>query len=178
MGYPEPLGVDRNREKTRTVNVLKGDACSFLGFDCRRVQNRRRTGYFILMTPQPKARQAITARIRDGVPNGGAKPAQDIVTPVNAILAGWVNYFRCHSSRAFGEIRDYTEMTIRTLLTRRKRRRKRGMGWRRWSNEYLYGVLGLYWDWKVHPPERCRRISLKVSALTMGRITLLTKLMG
>ncbi|MEN1939472.1 reverse transcriptase, partial [Paenibacillus sp. 102] len=20
-----------------------------------------------------------------------------------------------------------------------------------WSNEYLYGVLGLYWDWKVLP---------------------------
>ena len=152
MGYPEPLGVDRNREKTRTVNVLKGDACSFLGFDCRRVQNRRRTGYFILMTPQPKARQAITARIRDGVPNGGAKPAQDIVTPVNAILAGWVTDFRVgHSRRAFGELRDETERTIRPLLTRRKRRRQRGMGWRRGSHAYLYGVLGLYGDGQVHP---------------------------
>ncbi|MEC2671382.1 group II intron reverse transcriptase/maturase, partial [Bacillus cereus] len=37
------------------------------------------------------------------------------------------------------------------LLTRRKRRRKRSIGWQRWSNEYLYGVLGLYWDWKVLP---------------------------
>ena len=86
------------------------------------------------------------------VQHGGAKPAKDIVNQVNAILAGWVNYFRVgHSSRAFGEIRDYTEMKLRTLLTRRKRRKKRSIGWRRWSNEYLYGVLGLYWDWKVHP---------------------------
>src|SRR5450756_1779064 len=38
-----------------------------------------------------------------------------------------------------------------TLLTRRKRRRKTSIGWRRWSNEYVYGVLGLYWDWKIHP---------------------------
>lgn len=37
---------------------------------------------------------------------------------------------------------------VRTLLTRRK---KRSVGWRRWSNEYLYGVLGLYWDWKMRP---------------------------
>ena len=43
------------------------------------------------------------------------------------------------------------EMKIRTLLTRRKRRRKSSVGWRRWSNEYLYGVLGLYWDWKIQP---------------------------
>jgi hypothetical protein len=27
-------------------------------------------------------------------------------------------------------------------------RQKRSTGWRRWSNEYLYDVLGL---WKVHP---------------------------
>lgn len=55
------------------------------------------------------------------------------------------------SNRAFSEIRDYAEMKVRTLLTRRKRRRKRSIGWRRWSNEYLYGVLGLFWDWKVQP---------------------------
>ena len=42
-------------------------------------------------------------------------------------------------------------MKIRTLLTRRKRRRKTSIGWRRWSNAYLYGVLRLFWDWKIHP---------------------------
>jgi hypothetical protein len=45
----------------------------------------------------------------------------------------------------------YVEMKVRTLLTRRKRRQKRSIGWRRWSNEYLYDVLGLYWDWKIYP---------------------------
>ena len=65
-------------------------------------------------------------------------------------MAGWVAYFRVeNSSDAFGEVRDYLEMKVRTLLSRRKRRKKRGVGRRRWSNEYLYGVLGLYWDWKV-----------------------------
>ena len=71
---------------------------------------------------------------------------------INATLAGWVNYFRVgNSSRAFSEVRDYVEMKVRTLLTRRKRRRKSSVGWRRWSNEYLYDVLGLYWDWKIQP---------------------------
>jgi hypothetical protein len=74
------------------------------------------------------------------------------VARINLALAGWVGYFRVgNASRAFSEVRDYVEMKVRTLLTRRKRGRKRSVGWRRWSNEYLYEVLGLYWDWKVHP---------------------------
>lgn len=148
----EPLGVELNPEKTRMVNTLKGEAFSFLGFDFRRVLNRKGTKYFILMTPMKKARTAVKARIRETIRKAGAKPTEEVVTQMNAILAGWVNYFRVgNSSRAFSEVRDYTEMKIRTLLTRRKRRRKNSIGWRRWSNEYLYGVLGLYWDWKVRP---------------------------
>ncbi len=77
---------------------------------------------------------------------------KDLVAQINATVAGWVNYFRAgNASRAFSEVRDYVEMKVRTLLTRPKRRRKRGVGWRRWSNEYLYGVLGLFWDRKIHP---------------------------
>jgi RNA-directed DNA polymerase len=148
----EPLGVELNLEKTRMVNALKGDAFAFLGFDLRRIQNRSKTGTFILMTPKKKARTAVKSRIREVIRNGGAKSVKEIVKQINAILAGWVNYFRVgNSSDAFSEVRDYTEMKIRTLLTRRKRRRKSSIGWRRWSNEYLYDVLGLYWDWKVHP---------------------------
>jgi RNA-directed DNA polymerase len=93
----------------------------------------------------------VKAKIRDIIRSGGATPVAIIVARVNAIVAGWVNYFRVgNPSRAFSEVRDYLEMKIRTLLTRRKRRRKTSIGWRRWSNEYVYGVLGLYWDWKIH----------------------------
>jgi group II intron reverse transcriptase/maturase len=147
-----PLGVKLNREKTQVVDTLKGDAFGFLGFELRRVRNRSGKGYFILMTPKKKARQAIKAKVRDIIHTGGALPAQEIIARINAALAGWVNYFRVgNASRAFSEVRDYVEMKVRTLLTRRKRRRKRSVGWRRWSNAYLYGVLGLFWDWKIHP---------------------------
>jgi len=147
-----PLGVELNREKTRLVDMLKGDAFGFLGFDLRRVPKRSGKGYFILMTPKKEARQAIKAKIRDIIRHGGATPVKVLVARINAALAGWVNYFRVgNSSRAFSEVRDYVEMKVRTLLTRRKRRRKRSIGWRRWSNVYLYEVLGLFWGWKIHP---------------------------
>jgi len=147
-----PLGVTLNREKTKIVDTLKDEAFGFLGFDLRRVRKREKDGYYVLMAPKKKARKAIKAKIRDLVANSGALTAAELVMRINAAIGGWVNYFRVgNSSRAFSEVRDYVEMKLRTLLTRRKRRQKRSIGWRRWSNEYLYGVLGLYWDWKLHP---------------------------
>jgi group II intron reverse transcriptase/maturase len=147
-----PLGVSLNPEKTKMVDTLKGDAFGFLGFDLRRVSRRRGDGHFILMTPKKSARLAIKARIREITRQAGATPLKEVIARINRVLAGWVNYFRWgHASRAFSEVRDYVEMKVRTLLSRRKRRHKRGIGWRRWSSVYLYEVLGLFWDWKVRP---------------------------
>lgn len=150
----EPLGVALNAEKTKVVDTLQGDAFGFLGFDFRRVHSWKGDRPFILITPKKKARLAIKAKIREIIRRGGASPAKALVAKVNAAVAGWVQYFRVgNANRAFGEVREYLEMKIRILLTRRTRRRKRSVGWRRWSNEYLYGVLGLFWDWKVRPLE-------------------------
>lgn len=147
-----PFGVSVNEEKTKIIDTLKGESFGFLGFDFRRVHNRKETDYFILMTPKKKARIAVKAKIREIIKRGGSTSSKEIVSQINTVLTGWVNYFRVgNSSKAFSEIRDYAEMKVRTLLTRRKRRKKRSVGWRRWSNEYLYGVLGLYWDWKIQP---------------------------
>jgi RNA-directed DNA polymerase len=147
-----PLGVTLNEEKTQIVDLLKGESFGFLGFDLRRVINRHGTNYFILMTPKKKARKVIKAKIREIIKNGGATPTNEIIAEINEAVAGWVNYFRFgNSNRAFSEVRDYLEMKVRSLLTRRKRRQKRSVGWRRWSNEYLYDVLKLYWGWKLQP---------------------------
>jgi len=155
-----PLGVELNKEKTRVVNTLKGEAFGFLGFDLRRTRKRKGNGHYLQMTPKKKARKAIKAKIRDIIRRGGPTPLPKMIEQINASLAGWVAYFRVgNSSRAFSEVRDYTEMKVRNLLTRRKRRKKTSIGWRRWTNEYLYGVLGLYWDWKVQPLPGAKRLT-------------------
>ncbi len=64
------IGVELNTEKTKLVNTLNGDAFGFLGFDLRRVRKRSGAGYFILMTPKKKARQAVKAKIRDIIAHG------------------------------------------------------------------------------------------------------------
>lgn len=148
----KPLGVELNREKTTVVDLLQGGTFGYLGFDFRRKLNRAGTRHFILLTPKKKARLKVKAEIREKIRRGGAMPIKDLIKSINATLEGWVQYFRVgNSSRAFSEVRDYTETKVRTLLTRRKRRRKRSIGWERWSNEYVYGALGLFWDWKLQP---------------------------
>jgi hypothetical protein len=100
----------------------------------------------VLLTPRKKAE--IRQIMRESV----AQPVPAIIQRMNPVLAGWVHYFRvANSNRAFGEVRDDVEMKVRMLLSRRKRRHKRSIGWKRWSNQYLYGVLGLYWDWNLRP---------------------------
>lgn len=144
--------MELNQEKTKVVDTLKGEAFGFLGFDLRRVRKRKGNGHYLQLTPKKKARKAIKAKVRDIIRQGGALPLPKVVARINAALAGWVQYFRVgSSSRAFSEVHEYVEMKVRTLLTRRKRRRKTSIGWRRWSSEYLYGVLGLYWGWRLQP---------------------------
>jgi len=146
------LQVEVNAEKTKVVDLLRGEAFEFLGFELRRETNRARDGQFILLTPRKKARLALKARVREMLRRGGATPLKELIAHLNTVLQGWVQYFRVgNASRAFSEIREYVELKVRSLLTRRKRRRKRSVGWRRWSNEYLYGVLGLFWNWKLSP---------------------------
>ncbi len=69
-----PLGVELNKEKTKVVDTLKGEAFGFLGFDLRRTRKRKGNGHYIQMTPKKKARKAIKAKVRDIIQHSGATP--------------------------------------------------------------------------------------------------------
>jgi hypothetical protein len=59
---------------------------------------------------------SIKAEIRKIVRESGAQLVPAIIQRLNPVLAGWVRYFRvANSNRAFGEVRDYVEMKVRTL---------------------------------------------------------------
>ncbi len=86
---------------------------------------------------------SIKAEIRKIVRESGAQFVPAIIQRLNPVLAGWVRYFRvANSNRAFGEVRDYVELKVRAPLSRRKRRQKGSIGWKRWSNEYLDSAWG------------------------------------
>ena len=65
------------------------------------------------------------------------------VREVNAILRGWCGYFdQGPVFREYRMLKTYTERRLRRWLM--KKHQRRGTGYRRYPDEYLYETLGLY----------------------------------
>lgn len=141
------LQVEVNEEKSRTVDLAKGESFGFLGFDFRRVRSLRgvwRAQY----TPQMKRRTALLRKLKKVFRRFQSQPVGRVVEIINPILRGWVNYFAMgHSSRCFGYVRDWVEKKIRRHMMRA--RKLQGFGWKRWSRRWLYDMLGLFGNYRV-----------------------------
>jgi RNA-directed DNA polymerase len=99
-------------------------------------------------TPKLKKRTAILAKLREIFRRNKSQPVGKVIELINPILRGWVTYFAVgHSSRSFAFIQNWVEKKIRRHMMRAKKRK--GFGWKRWSREWLYQVLGLFKDYRV-----------------------------
>ena len=146
----ELLQVAMNEDKSRMVDLAKGDSFGFLGFEFRRVRSLRgvwRPQY----GPQMKTRSALLRKLKKVFRRYRSQPVGRVVEIINPILRGWVNYFAIgHSSRCFGRVRSWVEKKIRRHMMRAKKRQ--GFGWKRWSRSWLHERLGLYGDYRVRWP--------------------------
>jgi RNA-directed DNA polymerase len=144
------LQVEINEEKSRIVDLAKGDSFTFLGFEFRRILSFRgvwRPNY----TPKLKTRTALLGKLRDVFRRFTSQPVGRVIELINPILRGWVNYFAVgHSSRCFSFVKDWVEKKIRRHLMRARKRK--GFGWQRWSRPWLYGELGLFNAYRVSRP--------------------------
>lgn len=141
------LDVQVNRDKTRQVDLAKGESFSFLGFDFRRVKTRRGV-WGVRYAPTMKARTALVRKLKETFRRFRSQPVERVIGLINPMLRGWVNYFRVgHASRCFGYVRDWVEKKIRRHLMRARKRP--GFGWKRWSKRWLYRQLGLFADYRI-----------------------------
>ena len=141
------IKVKVNTEKTRLVDMTKGEMFSFLGFDFRRGKTRNGK-WGVHMTPRMKARTKLLQDLKDIFRRFVSQPVGRVVDLINPKLRGWANYFRVgQASRCFSYVKDWVEKKVRRLLM--SARNRRGFGWNRWSREWLYKNLGLYNDYKV-----------------------------
>ena len=141
------IDVKVNTEKTRLVDMTKGETFSFLGFDFRRAKTRSGK-WGVHMTPRMKARTKLLQDLKDIFRRFVSQPVGRVIDIINPKLRGWANYFRVgQASRCFSYIKDWVEKKVRRHLLRARNRR--GFGWNRWSREWVYKNLGLYNDYKV-----------------------------
>ncbi|MBC8462279.1 MAG: group II intron reverse transcriptase/maturase [Deltaproteobacteria bacterium] len=143
----DKLGVKVNRDKTKIVDLTRGENFSFLGFVYRRVKTRRGK-WGVSIVPKMKARTALLRNLKEIFRRYKSQPLSRVIELINPILRGWTNYFRIgNSSECFAYVKDWVEKKIRRHLMRVRKRH--GFGWNRWSRDWLYNTLELYNDYKV-----------------------------
>ena len=141
------LRVAINEQKSRMVDLSKGEKFSFLGFEFRRILSRNKK-WRAQFAPKLKKRTALLAKLREIFRRFDSQPVGRVIELINPILRGWVNYFAVgHSSRCFSMIEDWVEKKIRRHLMRVRQRK--GFGWKRWSSQWLYETLGLFHEYRV-----------------------------
>jgi RNA-directed DNA polymerase len=141
------LRVEINEDKSRMVDLAKGGSFSFLGFEYRRIRSRKGV-WRPYYPPKLKKRTALFAKLREVFRQSVSQPVGKVIDAINPILRGWVNYFRVgHSNRCFSMVKHWVEKKVRRHLMRSRQRS--GMGWKRWSREWIYGTLGLFNDYRV-----------------------------
>jgi RNA-directed DNA polymerase len=155
------LEVEVNDEKSRTVDLERGESFGFLGFDFRLVRHGGGGGV-VLTTPRLKKRTDLLARLRAVFDSHRSQPVQLVIPLINPILAGWTSYFaHGNASRCFSYIRDWVEKKVRRHLARNQQRS--GFGWKRWSKSWIYGSLGLFNAYRVR---RMRQTALPLRYAT------------
>src|SRR5678815_828164 len=140
------LGVAINEDKSRMVDLKKGESFTFLGFEYRRILSLRRK-WRPYYAPKLKKRTALFEKLREIFRQHVSWPVEIVIAKINPILRGWVNYFRVgHSSSCFYMVKRWVEKKVRQHLMRARGRK--GYGWKRWSSEWLYDRLGLFNDYQ------------------------------
>jgi len=144
------LDLEVNEDKSRRVDLAKGESFGFLGFLFLRIRSVRGR-WMPLHIPQIKKRTALLRKLKEIFRRLRSQPVGKVIAEINPILRGWVNYFAIgHSSLCFSHIRSWVEKKIRRHLA--KARQRRGFGWKRWSTRWLYGELGLFSEYRVTWP--------------------------
>jgi group II intron reverse transcriptase/maturase len=146
--YVERLGLRINKEKTRKLSLKEEKKLEFLGFEFFRAVSWKTNKRLILVRPSPKSQKKCREKIRMLISHNIPLKVQDQINNLNIYLTGWTNYYRLGScSKELNGINHYVNKRVRRLIQRHKGRS--GYGWNKIDSSYLYGKLGLFYNYKV-----------------------------
>lgn len=136
------LGLTVNEQKTRLA-TLPEESIDFLGYTIGQFHGRGGRPY-IGTRPSKKSVCNLRARIHEETSSrwNWQQPAERVEV-LNPILRGWCGYFNQGPVvKVYRSVRQYIERRFRRWLMRREQRR--GTGYKRYPDCYLYEELGLF----------------------------------
>lgn len=136
------LKLTVNEEKTRICKMPE-ESLEFLGYTIGMCHSTRNGRAYIGTHPSKKRIKRVCRSISEMTHcRTGMLPTEDRVKKLNQLMRGWANYFCLGPvSKAYRAVDAHARYRLRQWLCRKHKVRDRGTA--RYSDEYLYGSLGL-----------------------------------
>jgi RNA-directed DNA polymerase len=146
--YLQWAGLTVNEAKSGRYNLREGGELHYLGFSFRQVVSRRNGSKFFLLTPSKKSLLRLYEKVRGLLSHRRPVKLREQVQEVNTLLRGWVEYYKIGNSwQSYNKVKHFVSQRIRRIVQRRQGRR--GYGYKRITSGYLYGKLGLFYNYRT-----------------------------
>ncbi len=119
------LGLEINQEKTKVIDLGKGDSFKFLGYTFSNKRSlKERTKAYLCMEPSKQALQGARDSINEILDTSkGLVPIRVLVAELNRFLQGWGNYFsKGYPRMAKRKLNDHTRIRLMKHVRRRSQR--------------------------------------------------------
>lgn len=142
------MGLTLNEQKTRLCDGRR-EAFTFLGYTFGPMRYRKDGHWYLGAAPAKKAVKRVKGRIRQILRPGNQAPWDEVREELNRVLRGWANYFS-YGTRlmAYRAVDHYVWDSVRHFLRRRHKVPSRGT--RRFSEDVIFGELGVFQFRRFH----------------------------
>jgi RNA-directed DNA polymerase len=151
-GAMKRMGLRLNLEKT-AVRDARQEPFDFLGYTFGPERYRGDGHWYLSAKPSRQSVQRVKRRLRACLRPGQMAPWGEVVIQLNRVLRGWSNYFN-YGTRlmAYRAVDNYVLERAAHFL--RRRHKVRGRGSKRFSDQEIFGSLGVLRLRTVHlgPP--------------------------
>lgn len=131
-GLLSRMGLTLNETKTRQINARK-ERFNFLGFTIRYDRDiKGRNGKYWNIMPSPKSEKKVRGKVGDYLKSHGHYKTKDVVTGLNLIMRGWLNYFDIsgvsYPAMSKRRLRFYLSNRLNRYYNRKSQRKSRLYG--------------------------------------------------
>lgn len=159
--YLERMGLIINPDKSKLING-KEESFDFLGFTFRYDRSIfSKRGRFWNIRPKSKSQKKIRQKINLKLKSIGHYSAEDVVSELNPILRGWMNYYRIdkvtYTQVAFRDLEDYLRNRLYRYYNRKSQRKSRLYGQQAFDKLVReYGLISPYKTSGIRPVNTSR----------------------
>ena len=135
------MGVTLNEVKT-SIKQAREESFNFLGYTFGPHRYKKDGHWYLGASPSKKAVARIKEKVGDHLVPSNTRPWEEVRDQLNQMLRGWSAYFSYGTrTTAYRAVDNYVYNSVRHFLRRRHKVQSRGTT--RFSDEVVYGKLGV-----------------------------------